>query len=225
MRVVAGRWGGRRIAAPSGALTRPTSEKVREAVFGILLALPEFRELAAVEGTNDSVGPPVGSLAGHRVLDLFAGSGALGIEALSRGASSCTFVERNAAALRALRANLKGLLGGQAECSTLVYGCDVRRALQADARRGARYTLAFVDPPYKAYGEARLTLTRLLCPVLAPGALVVVETAARTPAELPWRTLRERRYGDTLVTVFAVDAHDEAVGCTCTANDAEVDRA
>lgn len=77
--------------------------------------------------------------------------------------------------------------------------------LQADARRGARYTLVFADPPYDLYAEVSCALARLLEPILAPGAVLVVETPAGTPAELPWRVLRERRYGDTLVTVLVAD--------------------
>ena len=76
----------------------------------------------------------------------------------------------------------------------------MRRALQADARRGARYTLVFADPPYDAYAEVRPALVRLLGPVLAPGAVLVIETAAGTAVELPWTSVREKRYGDTQVT-------------------------
>ena len=103
MRVVGGAWRGRPLQAPPGHGTRPTSDKVREAVFDVLGALPEVR-ICVPGGT-----PPAGQgpLAGHAALDVFAGSGALGIEALSRGAGSCTFVESAPPALRALRANLE----------------------------------------------------------------------------------------------------------------------
>lgn len=195
MRVVSGRWKGRPLQAPAGRGTRPTSDKVREAVFDVLGALPEVA---------------AGGLRGQRVVDLFAGSGALGIEALSRGAESCAFVEADAAALRALRANLTRLdvpvagRGGKAAPaaapSALVHGFDVRRALQADARASARYTLVFADPPYDRYTEVRPALARLLGPVLEPSAIIVIETAAGTAADLPWTTVREKRYGDTRVT-------------------------
>ncbi len=146
----------------------------------------------------------VGPLAGHAVLDLFAGSGALGIEALSRGAASCTFVENDRAAVQAVRRNLErvDLDPARSPRVRLVTG-DARRALQADARRGARYTLVLVDPPYATYDGVRPQLVRLLPPVLSAGALLVVETAAGTSAALPWRVLREKRYGDTRVTILA----------------------
>jgi 16S rRNA (guanine966-N2)-methyltransferase len=151
--------------------------------------------------------PAAGPLAGHAVLDLFAGSGALGIEALSRGAASCTFVENDRAALAAVRRNLErvGLDPGDPGGRARVVAGDARRALQADARRGARYTLVLVDPPYATYGAVRPQLVRLLPPVLSPGALLVVETAAGTGAGLPWPALRDKRYGDTWVTILAPD--------------------
>ena len=102
MRVIGGEWKGRPLVAPAGRGTRPTSDKVREAMFDVLLALPELR----AEG---AAAPAAGALGGHVVLDLFAGSGALGVEALSRGADACTFIENERFALRALRANLEGL--------------------------------------------------------------------------------------------------------------------
>ena len=102
MRVIGGEWRGRPLVAPAGRGTRPTSDKVREAMFDVLLALPEVRAVGAAA-------PLAGALGGHVVLDLFAGSGALGIEALSRGADACSFVENERAALRALRANLERL--------------------------------------------------------------------------------------------------------------------
>ncbi|MFA5123908.1 RsmD family RNA methyltransferase, partial [Zavarzinia sp.] len=158
MRIVGGEWKGRPLIAPVGRGTRPTSDKVREAIFDVLLALPEVRAGAAAS-------PTAGPLRGHVALDLFAGSGALGIEALSRGADACTFVENERAALRALRANLErvgvgatrraasedGGTDGRAPRAR-VLAADARRALQADARRGARYTLLFADPPYDRYG-------------------------------------------------------------------------
>jgi 16S rRNA (guanine966-N2)-methyltransferase len=195
--------------APAGRGTRPTSDKVREAMFDVLLALPEVR-------AGGAAAPDAGLLGGHVVLDLFAGSGALGIEALSRGAGACTFVENERAALRALRANLERLgvaVGGRDGRAgrARVLAADARRALQADARRGARYTLLFADPPYDRYAEVRPALARLLGPLLAPHAVLVIETASGTAAGLPWTIVREKRYGDTRVTflVAADVAHDE----------------
>ena len=196
---------------------RPTSDRVREAIFDVLQALPEMRAGA-------SVSPSGGLLDGHVVLDLFAGSGALGIEALSRGADSCAFVENERAAVCAVRANLERV--GVAEGARIrrgegdeegraprarVLAADARRALQADARRGARYTLVFADPPYQdRYAEVRPALARLLGPVLAPRAVLVIETAAGTAAGLPWVVVRDKRYGDTRVTfLVAADKHDE----------------
>jgi len=217
MRVVGGEWKGRPLVAPAGRGTRPTSDKVREAIFAVLGALPQVR-------AGGETAPAAGPLSGHAVLDLFAGSGALGIEALSRGAASCTFVENDRAALRAVRANLERLgvaAGGRAaERGELaapharVLAADVRRALSADARHGARYTLVFADPPYGRYADVRSDLGRLLGPVLAAHALIVVETAAGATAGLPWTVAGEKRYGDTRVTfLVAEDAH-EAEGAT-----------
>src|SRR3954453_13668244 len=122
MRVIAGSYGGRTLKAPAGDGTRPTSDRVREALFSIL---------------GDRV-------AGARVLDLFAGSGALGIEALSRGAASATFVDDAPAALRVLRANLEAL-GEDAE----VVRADAVRWLRAASGRAHQYDLVLLDPPYR----------------------------------------------------------------------------
>ena len=248
MRVVGGAWRGRPLQAPAGRGTRPTSDKVREAAFDVLGALPEARAAVAAlrdEPTPvrsaadepgaredetgagaDEPGAPAGSLAGHHVLDLFAGSGALGIEALSRGAAACTFVEAAAPALRALRGNLERLdvpvvrAAAAAEPGAqdapgpraVVLGADVRRALAADARRHARYTLVFADPPYDQYEQVRPDLARLLGRVLVSGAVLVVESAAGTTAGLPWTVVREKRYGDTRVTFLVAGAASAAEG-------------
>lgn len=218
MRVVGGQWRGRPLVAPSGQGTRPTSDKVREAVFDVLAALPEARPRAYEPEAQ-------GMLAGHVVLDVFAGSGALGIEALSRGATSCTFIEKERAALKALHINLERLGVGTAGSNGhsrsplpqerprgRVLGADAERALRADALKGSRYTLVFVDPPYGRYSYVEPTLTRDLAPLLAPGAVLVVETDTRTRPELPWRVVREKRYGDTQVTFFVADDPQEAEG-------------
>jgi 16S rRNA G966 N2-methylase RsmD len=94
----------------------------------------------------------------------------------------------------------------------VVHAGDVRRALAADARRGARYTLVFADPPYATYEQVRPALVRLLGRVLVPGAVLVVESAAGTAAGLPWTVVREKRYGDTRVTFLVADAASAAEG-------------
>jgi 16S rRNA G966 N2-methylase RsmD len=242
MRVVGGVWRGRPLTAPAGRGTRPTSDKVREAVFDVLGALPQTRA-AALTLDAGVAGEAAGPLAGHLALDVFAGSGALGIEALSRGAAGCTFVEAAPTALRALRGNLARLgvpvvrpaapdpsavppavtpaapgsaagppPGAPPGPRAVVLAGDVRRALAADARRHARYTLVFADPPYDLYEQVRPALVRLLGRVLVPGAVLVVESAAGTAAGLPWTVVREKRYGDTRVTFLVTEAAPPAEG-------------
>jgi 16S rRNA (guanine966-N2)-methyltransferase len=174
MRVIAGRWGGRRLQAPPGDATRPTSDRVREALFSVL---------------GDRVD-------GARVLDLFAGSGALGIEALSRGAAHATFVDSAPAAIRSLRANLSAL-GADAE----VRRADARRFLGAASANGRHYDLVFLDPPYRLAGRLGGELAAALPAVLAPGAMVVTESDRRAPLELELELIDERRYGDTLIRI------------------------
>ncbi|HMD52057.1 MAG TPA: 16S rRNA (guanine(966)-N(2))-methyltransferase RsmD [Solirubrobacteraceae bacterium] len=176
MRVIAGRLGGRRLKAPAGRLTRPTSDRVREALFAML-----------------------GGIEGAHVLDLFAGTGALGIEALSRGAERAVFVERDAAAVRVLRENLQALelTPGAAE----VRRADVLAALQSARKRKETYDLLFIDPPY---GQARAwgpELSALLPPLLRPAARIVVESDRRAPLALEAEVERQRRYGDTSITI------------------------
>jgi 16S rRNA (guanine966-N2)-methyltransferase len=179
VRVVAGTHRGRRIAAPPGRDTRPTSDRVREAVFAI-----------------------VGPLEGARVLDLFAGSGAMGIEALSRGAASALFVDRDARAAAAVRANLASLgLAGRAR----VVAADWRAALRGARRAGDAFDLCVVDPPYSVLAPIADTLADALGPVLAADAVVVVEGPAADPAPtlggLPVAERTERTYGATRVVV------------------------
>ena len=171
MRVVAGEFGGRRLQAPRGRATRPTSDRVREALFAIL-----------------------GEVSGARVLDLFAGSGALGIEALSRGAASAVFVERDHAAAAAIRRNL-----------------DVVGALDVEVRRqdvlrflGAcedSFDLVFVDPPYDSASRLSEPLSAALPAVLTENSLIVTESSKRTPLDISLPLLRERTYGDTRIAI------------------------
>jgi 16S rRNA (guanine966-N2)-methyltransferase len=174
VRVVGGRLGGRRLRAVPGSATRPTSDRVREALFGVLGARVE----------------------GARVLDLFAGTGALAIEALSRGAASAVLVEQAAPAVAVIRANLDAL--------DLQAAAGVRRTRAETYLRSQRdgpFDLVLVDPPYAApVGLVAGLLGRLARTALAPGAVVVVEAAARAEAP-PWPPGLEpdppRRYGDT----------------------------
>jgi 16S rRNA (guanine(966)-N(2))-methyltransferase RsmD len=173
MRVIAGQHGGRRLAAPRGAATRPTSDRVREALFSRL-----------------------GDVTGLRVLDLFAGSGALGIEALSRGAADATFVDSAPAAVKAVRANLADL-GLDAE----VHRADARAFLRAARKRGREYDLVLIDPPYRRASALAGDLAAALPPVLAPDARVATESDRRAPLDLRLTPVDERRYGDTLIRI------------------------
>jgi 16S rRNA (guanine966-N2)-methyltransferase len=175
MRVIGGTLGGRSLIAPRGRQTRPTPERVREAVFSIL-----------------------GSLDGLRVLDLFAGSGALGVEALSRGAAEVTLVDSARPAIDAIFRNL----------SALGINAEVRRQTAAAFLEQARaerreYDLVFLDPPYGEAVRLGPQLAAALAPVLAIGARVVFESDRRTPAALdPLQCVDERRYGDTLIRIY-----------------------
>lgn len=183
MRVIAGRYGGRRLQAPRGSSTRPTSDRVREALFSML-----------------------GDIHEAHVLDLFAGTGALGIEALSRGAQSAVFVEREHAALDALGANLAALDLGEPEAE--VRHVEALSALRTARKRRETYDLIFIDPPY---GDAQAwegTLAAALPPLLAPHARVVVESDRRAPLTPIFGVEQgrigveqQRRYGDTSITI------------------------
>jgi 16S rRNA (guanine(966)-N(2))-methyltransferase RsmD len=189
LRVIAGRFGGRLLADAPSAGVRPTADRVREALFAAL-----------------------GDVSGARVLDLYAGTGALGIEALSRGAARAVFVERSSAALAVLRKNLESLgLGGASEEARVVRG-DAFGALRRLARAGQCFDLVLVDPPYGS-GEATRALAALVeTRVLSPTGEVVVETSRRHPvAPVAGLALRgERRYGDTLIARFGPQGPEEA---------------
>jgi 16S rRNA (guanine(966)-N(2))-methyltransferase RsmD len=174
VRVIAGTWGGRRLQAPPGDATRPTSDRVREALFSVL---------------GDRV-------TGAKVLDLFAGSGALGIEALSRGAADATFVDSAPQAVKALQANLQAL-GAEAE----VRRQDARRYLGGASAAARQYDLVFLDPPYRLAGRLGGELSAILPAVLAPEGLVIAESDRREPLDLDLPLLDERRYGDTLIRI------------------------
>jgi len=177
MRVIAGTYGGRRLRAPRGRATRPTAERVREALFASL-----------------------GELHGEVVLDLFAGTGALAIEALSRGAARAVLVERDQRALDALRANLAELGLGPAVAE--VRRGEALRALRTARERAETYDLLFVDPPYSHAGVLGRELGVALAPLLAPRARVVVESDRRSvPLDLNLDVELQRRYGDTVITI------------------------
>ena len=171
MRVVAGHLGGRRLIAPAGGGTRPTSDRVREALFSML-----------------------GALDGALVLDLYAGSGALGIEALSRGAAAATFVERDPQALEIVRRNLGAL---ELEDATV----HRREALAHLRDTEARYDLIFIDPPYSCAPRLGGPLSAALPARLRPDALIVTESDKRNPLQLELPLVRERAYGDTRIAI------------------------
>jgi 16S rRNA (guanine966-N2)-methyltransferase len=175
MRIIAGEHKGARIFAPPGRDTRPTSDRVRENVFNIVAPWVE----------------------GAKVLDVYAGSGAMGLEALSRGAESAVFVESDAGAVRAIERNLDKLRLHGARVVRL----DAGAALAQEAAAGRKYDLVLLDPPYAMTDfEA---LGRYFSTVLADDGLLVVETDARTEPELSGLAVRTtRKYGSTRVTVF-----------------------
>ena len=177
MRVTGGALRGRRLRAPRQGV-RPTSDRVREAVFAVL-----------------------GDLAGARVLDLYAGAGTLGIEALSRGAASVVFVERAERSVVVLRANLEELA---LEPVGRILRSDAVRALRRLADQEACFDLVFVDPPYASDEAARALSALADGNLLAPEATVVVEASRRHPVA-PVEglvSIDERRYGDTLITLL-----------------------
>jgi 16S rRNA (guanine966-N2)-methyltransferase len=176
MRVISGRLGGRRLKAPGGRVTRPTSDRVREALFGML-----------------------GELEGAAVLDVFAGAGALGIEALSRGATGAVFIERDPGAVRVLKDNLAAL--GLDPAQAQVRRADALRALRAARAREETYDLLFIDPPYGQAREWGPKLSAVVPSLLRPAARIVVESDRRAPLELQTELERERRYGDTLIRI------------------------
>ena len=175
MRIIAGSRKGHTIAAPKGLQTRPTGDRVREAAFNL-----------------------IGAVDDARVLDLFAGSGAMGLEALSRGARSAVFVESDPAACRTIAQNLDKLrLAG-----ATVLCADAVKALAAETAAGRRYDLVLVDPPYQLFTDLKTKLATYLPAVLDPDGLLVVETAAKEEPALPLALRTSRRYGAARLTLF-----------------------
>ena len=177
MRVLAGELKGQRLATARGARTRPTSDRVRIACLDTLMPY----------------------LAAGAFLDVFAGSGAVGIEALSRGAPAAVFLERDRPALRALRDNVDRLgLAGRARA---IAG-DALRALEALGRAGDRFAVVFLDPPYDAPDGPRALAAA--APLLAPGGVLAVQHASKAPPGAvdglaPWKV---RKFGETTLTFF-----------------------
>jgi 16S rRNA (guanine966-N2)-methyltransferase len=172
VRVIAGEFKGRRLHTARGTRTRPTADRVREALFSML-----------------------GDVAGARVLDLYAGSGALGIEALSRGAASAVFVERDQRALAPLRRNLDAV-GADAE----VRRQDVLRFL---ASPEGTFDLVFCDPPYDDAPRVAALLSEGLPAMLEPNARIVTESDKRNPLVLSLPLVVERAYGDTRIAIHS----------------------
>lgn len=173
LRVIAGAHKGRRLQTPPGSSTRPTSDRVREALFSIL-----------------------GDVRGLRVLDLYAGSGALGIEALSRGAGEAVFVERSRRAAETIRANLTRVGAPAASVRA-----EDALAYLARAAAGAPFDLVFADPPYSSATRLGGKLSELLPAVLDEGCLTVTESDKRTPLLLSLPLADERVYGDTRIAI------------------------
>jgi 16S rRNA (guanine966-N2)-methyltransferase len=177
MRIIAGERRGARIAAPAGAATRPTGDRAREGLFAML-----------------------GDVAGLRVLDAFAGSGALGLEALSRGAGHATFWETSAGALRSIRANVAAL--DYADRCT-VKRADAVRRMASEGAGGAAYDLILLDPPYRMLAALQPAFSLHLPALLVPDGLAVVEgPAASEPLDLDLAVDTTRRYGDERLTIY-----------------------
>jgi 16S rRNA (guanine966-N2)-methyltransferase len=179
VRIIAGSRRGHTIFAPKGLATRPTGDRVREAAFNL-----------------------IGPVHGASVLDLFAGSGAMGLEALSRGAARAVFVESDPEAARAIERNLDKLRLTGAR----IVRHDARTALAAEAAAHRAYDLVIADAPYGDWPELERSLAPYLADVLAPDGLLVVETAARVAPTLPLAERTSRRYGSARLTLYERDA-------------------
>jgi 16S rRNA (guanine966-N2)-methyltransferase len=181
MRIIAGAHRGRRLLAPPGEATRPTADRARQALFDMLWHAP-WAGRARIEGA--------------RVLDAFAGTGALGLEALSRGAAAATFIEQDRAALTALRANIAAL---QAEAATRVIAGDATKPPRADAPCG----LVFLDPPYGKDLVPRAVAALAAAGWIAPDALVVAEVGKDEALHLSgFAALAERGHGAARLVVL-----------------------
>ena len=206
MRIIAGTYGSRRLEGPTGLSTRPTSDRLRETLFNVLAPRINRTGVGGVGG-------------GAGFLDLYAGSGAVGLEALSRGAARVTFVERSPAALKVLRGNLERL---GVESGFTVRAESVAAFLRAAAKASAkpipegvakpgRYEVVYLDPPYDAAQEYAATLGVLgeAPGILAPGALVIAEHRRKQSLEDQYGSLKRTRLleqGDAALSFYAVEA-------------------
>jgi len=179
MRIVAGTWRGRTLIAPPGTATRPTADRVRQALFDMLLHAPW--------AGHDAV-------AGAQVLDVFAGTGAFGLEALSRGAAHATFIEQDRTALTALRANIAAC---HAEDRTTILATD---ALKAPS--GSAASLIFLDPPYRQDLVPGAIAHLRSANRIAPNALIIAETARDEPPPTTTPLLAERTHGAARLSIW-----------------------
>lgn len=182
MRVIAGKYKGRALLCPSGLRVRPTADPVRETIFNLL----------------------GGAVDGSRALDVFAGVGTLGIEALSRNAREVHFVEKDRTALRYLRKNLDGVAAKE---EAVVFAGDAFRIMRRLHEEGRTYELLFCDPPYGEGLTQRVLSEESESPLVEPGGMLIVQRHAKDPVDLPHRrhTLRRRRvFGDTVVDILEV---------------------
>ena len=170
MRVTAGTLKGRRLKAPAGQSVRPTIDKVREAIFNVLAH----------------------EVPGAAVLDLFAGAGTLGIEALSRGAESAVFVEKSSSAIRVLRENLNEL-----QLTAQTMEIDWSAALSRLMENRVRFDLIFADPPYQMFTPAQIADAVAESRLLAPDGILIIETDAKADADLSLPVLKRRSFGQT----------------------------
>lgn len=179
MRIIAGSRKGARLWAPSGRDTRPTPDRVREAAFNL-----------------------IGPVEGAHVLDLYAGSGAMGLEALSRGAERAVLVEAHLAPLRTIERNVAklGLAGAEPRRA------DAPVLAAAEAQAGRRYDLVLIDPPYRMLQRELDRIAPSLLSLVAEGGVVVVESAAADEPQLPLVLRTSRRYGSTRLSVFEAPA-------------------
>ena len=180
MRIIGGEYRSRLISIPKGVAIRPTQDKVREAVFNLL-----------------------GDIAGRSSLDLFAGSGAFGIEALSRGASQATFVENNLRCVQTIRTNLEAL--GIAEDLYNIIKANSLSVMPRLEKEPERFGLVFMDPPYYRDLARKCLINLDSYDILSPNSLIVAEHFKKDGLEADFRTLfkeKERNYGGTVITIF-----------------------
>jgi 16S rRNA (guanine966-N2)-methyltransferase len=200
MRISGGELGGRKLKVPPGDAVRPTQDRVREALFSMLMnVIPDAA-----------------------FIDLFAGSGAVGLEAYSRGARTVTWVEKEPRHAALLRVNIEALIPGKGEVAC----CEVARWLKGPGR-GRQADVAFADPPYEAGREQGFAdMMGLLAEnrVLRPGGIFVAEMHERRPADevAGWTLLRDRTYGHTRLAVYKLAADDTAEAGPVAADDTEV---